>query len=101
MSADAYRTCPQCFHLAEAAFVAERRALRALFDTMTVEEYERRYDALRAREPNPDRYLTFEEFIDITLTTDGKIAIEYSGECRTCSLSYSHTTTDTVWSPPA
>lgn len=101
MSADGYRTCPQCFHVAKACFDTECRELRALFGTMSVEDYEQRYDALRAREPNADRYLTFEEYIEVTLAPDGQITIVYSGGCRTCSLNYTNTTTDTVWSPPA
>jgi hypothetical protein len=72
---------------ADAAVKAE--AARALYGTVTVEEFSSLSAVLST--PDPKDFRTWAEYWEVTGTETGTVEVHYGGSCRDCGLSLTFT----------
>lgn len=85
MSADAWSTCPRCFHKAEEEHRKEVADVMALYGQVPVEEF----DAKRAElpdAPRPQHFETFREDYEFWGADTGTLEVSYKGRCTKCGL---------------
>ena len=88
MSANNWRSCPQCFVHADKEYVKNQARLKAAYGQVSKEEFEKLHAKIGEVPVGSKRPVTMSEVWEIYLSLDGKFHVSYSCNCEACGFQH-------------